>query len=78
MSIAGTHLPFPALVGLDVAQQALLLLAVDPELRGLVIAAPVGSKSSARRASSTLCEGGSSSSAACPRNDISATRSRWI
>ena len=57
MSIAGTHLPFPALVGLDVAQQALLLLAVDPELRGLVIAAPVGSgKSSLARSARALLD----------------------
>src|SRR3712207_4192760 len=35
-------LPLPALVGLEAAQQALLLLAVDPQLRGLVLAAPAG------------------------------------
>lgn len=35
-------LPFPALVGLELAQQALLLLAIDPELRGVVLAAPAG------------------------------------
>ncbi len=38
-----THtLPFPALVGLDSARQALLLLAVDPALGGVVLAAGVG------------------------------------
>ncbi|NTW00458.1 MAG: magnesium chelatase ATPase subunit D [Oscillochloris sp.] len=35
-------LPFSALVGLDTARQALLLLAVDPGLGGAVIAAGVG------------------------------------
>lgn len=55
MPIAGTHLPFPALVGLEPAQQALLLLAVEPELRGLIIAAPVGSgKSSLARGARSL------------------------
>jgi magnesium chelatase subunit D len=44
------HLPFPALVGLDLAQRALILLAIDPELRGVAIAAPVGTgKSSLAR-----------------------------
>ncbi len=43
-------LPFPALVGLDVARQALLLLAVDPGLGGVVLAAGVGTgKSSLMR-----------------------------
>lgn len=37
-----TTLPFSALVGLDTARQALLLLAVDPGLGGAVIAAGVG------------------------------------
>lgn len=37
-----TTLPFPALVGLDAARQALLLLAVDPLLGGVVLAAGVG------------------------------------
>lgn len=37
-----TQLPFPALVGLETAQQALLLLAVEPRLRGVVLAAPAG------------------------------------
>jgi magnesium chelatase subunit D len=35
-------LPFSALVGLDAARQALLLLAVDPGLGGVVVAAGVG------------------------------------
>ena len=35
-------LPFQALVGLEVAQQALLLLAVEPRLRGVVLAAGEG------------------------------------
>ncbi len=35
-------LPFPALVGLDAARQALLLLAVDQSLGGVVLAAGVG------------------------------------
>lgn len=42
--------PFPALVGLELAQQALILLAIDPRLQGVVIAAPVGTgKSSLAR-----------------------------
>ena len=44
------QLPFPALVGLDLAQQALLLLAVDPRLRGVVLSAAAGTgKSSLAR-----------------------------
>lgn len=44
-------LPFSALVGLDAARQALLLLAVDPGLGGVVIAAGVGTgKSTLARA----------------------------
>jgi magnesium chelatase subunit D len=35
-------LPFPALVGLDAARQALMLLSVDPGLGGVVVAAGVG------------------------------------
>lgn len=35
-------LPFSALVGLDAARQALLLLAVDPKLGGVILAAGVG------------------------------------
>jgi magnesium chelatase subunit D len=43
-------LPFTALVGLELAQQALILLAIEPRLRGLVLAAPVGTgKSSLAR-----------------------------
>lgn len=43
-------LAFPALVGLDQAQQALLLLAVEPRLRGVVLAARAGTgKSSLAR-----------------------------
>ncbi|MCA9985588.1 MAG: magnesium chelatase ATPase subunit D [Anaerolineales bacterium] len=37
-----SDIPFHALVGLDAAQQALLLLAVEPRLRGLVVAAGAG------------------------------------
>jgi magnesium chelatase subunit D len=49
------HLPFPALVGLETAQQALLLLAVEPRLRGVVLAAPAGTgKSSLARGWRTL------------------------
>ncbi|MEM1111880.1 MAG: magnesium chelatase ATPase subunit D [Pseudomonadota bacterium] len=44
------QLPFPALVGLDLAQQALMLLAVDPDLRGVALAATAGTgKSSLAR-----------------------------
>lgn len=43
-------LPFSALVGLELAQQALLLLAVEPRLRGVVLAAGAGTgKSSLAR-----------------------------
>jgi magnesium chelatase subunit D len=43
-------LPFSALVGMDTARQALLLLAVDPALGGVVLAAGVGTgKSSLMR-----------------------------
>ena len=41
--LADAPLPLPALVGLDAAQQALLLLAVEPRLRGVVLAAAAGS-----------------------------------
>ena len=45
-----SHLPFPALVGLETAQQALLMLAVEPRLRGVILAAPAGTgKSSLAR-----------------------------
>jgi len=48
-------LPFPALVGLDAARQALLLLAVDSTLGGVVLAAGVGTgKSSLMRSFAKL------------------------
>ncbi|MEL6404837.1 MAG: magnesium chelatase ATPase subunit D [Chloroflexota bacterium] len=37
-----THLPFPALVGLELAQQALILLAIEPRLGGIILAACAG------------------------------------
>ncbi|MCB0155253.1 MAG: magnesium chelatase ATPase subunit D [Anaerolineae bacterium] len=47
---SSTNLPFPALIGLELAQQALFLLAVEPQLRGVVLAAPAGTgKSSLAR-----------------------------
>ncbi|MBA3948139.1 MAG: magnesium chelatase ATPase subunit D [Herpetosiphonaceae bacterium] len=50
-------LPFGALVGLAPAEQALLLLAVEPRLRGVVLAAPAGSgKSSLVRSYRTLLD----------------------
>lgn len=51
-SFAQQHapLPFPALVGLEMAQQALLMLAIEPRLRGVVLAAAAGTgKSSLAR-----------------------------
>ncbi|MEI7642779.1 MAG: magnesium chelatase ATPase subunit D [Chloroflexales bacterium] len=42
MNASHATLSFSALVGLDTARQALLLLAVDPDLGGVVIAAGVG------------------------------------
>jgi len=52
-------LPLPALVGLELAQQALLLLAVEPRLRGMAVGAPAGAgKSSlARGMRDLLCSG---------------------
>ncbi len=52
-------LPLPALVGLEFAQQALLLLAVEPRLRGMAVGAPAGAgKSSlARGMRDLLCSG---------------------
>jgi magnesium chelatase subunit D len=48
-------LPLPALVGLDAARQALLLLAVDPRLEGVVVSAAAGSgKSSLARGFASL------------------------
>ncbi|MCG8346409.1 MAG: magnesium chelatase ATPase subunit D [Chloroflexales bacterium] len=50
-------LPFPALVGLDTARQALLLLAVDPQLGGVILAAGVGTgKSTLMRSFARLLE----------------------
>ncbi|NJL96174.1 MAG: hypothetical protein HC915_21810 [Anaerolineae bacterium] len=42
-------LPFAGLVGLEQAQQALLLLAIEPALRGVILAAPVGTGNPAWR-----------------------------
>ncbi len=39
-------LPFAAITGMDAAKRALLLLAVDPELRGVLIAAGPGTAKS--------------------------------
>ncbi|MFQ3632877.1 magnesium chelatase ATPase subunit D [Roseiflexus sp.] len=52
-------LPLSALVGLELAQQALLLLAVEPRLRGIAVGAPAGAgKSSlARGMRDLLCVG---------------------
>lgn len=52
-------LPLSALVGLELAQQALLLLAVEPRLRGIAVGAPAGAgKSSlARGMRDLLCSG---------------------
>lgn len=47
MTSAACTLPLPALVGLDAPRLALLLLAVEPRLRGLALAAPAGSGKSA-------------------------------
>lgn len=54
-----TTLPLAALVGLELAQQALLLLAVEPRLRGIAVGAPAGAgKSSlARGMRDLLCTG---------------------
>ncbi len=50
-----THLPFPALVGLELAQQALLLLAVEPRLQGVALVAAAGTgKSSLARGTRLL------------------------
>ncbi len=57
-------LPFSALVGLDAGRQALLLLAVDPGLGGVVIAAGVGTgKSTLVRAFARLLAGSAPGSA---------------
>jgi magnesium chelatase subunit D len=51
------QLPFPALVGLDLAQQALLMLAVEPRLRGVALAATAGTgKSSLARGIQALLD----------------------
>jgi magnesium chelatase subunit D len=51
-------LPFSALVGLDAARRALLLLAVDPVLSGVIVAAQVGTgKSSLMRSYARLLAG---------------------
>lgn len=54
-----TALSLAALVGLELAQQALLLLAVEPRLRGIAVGAPAGAgKSSlARGMRDLLCAG---------------------
>jgi magnesium chelatase subunit D len=52
-------LSFAEIVGMDVAKQALLLLAVNPALAGVAIAAPVGSgKSTLARAFAALLPAG--------------------
>jgi magnesium chelatase subunit D len=49
------HLPFQALIGLELAQQALMLLAVEPRLQGVVLMAAAGTgKSSLARGMKTL------------------------
>lgn len=40
------HYPFPAIVGMDAAKRALMLLAVDPCLKGVLIASAAGSAKS--------------------------------
>ncbi len=55
MKATHTTLPFSALVGMETARQALLLLAVDPLLGGVVVAAGVGTgKSTLARSFSRL------------------------
>lgn len=57
MRVIASTLPFPALVGLDSARQALLLLAVDPRLGGAVLGAGVGTgKSTLMRSFAHLLE----------------------
>lgn len=60
MNASHTTLPFSALVGLDTARQALLLLAVDPGLCGVVIAAGVGTGKSTLARSFARLAGASS------------------
>ena len=56
MLASETTLPLPSLVGLDAAVRALLLLAVEPRLGGVVFAAPAGTgKSSLARGFAALC-----------------------
>ncbi len=58
MANAEQQIPFPALVGLDQAQHALLLLATDPLLGGVVLAAGAGTgKSSLVRSFAALVVG---------------------
>ncbi len=52
-----SHLPLPALVGLETAQHALLLLAVEPRLGGVIFAARAGAgKSSLARGMRALLD----------------------
>lgn len=52
-----TLLPLPALVGLEPAIQAFLLLAIEPRLRGVVVGAAAGAgKSSLARGYAALCD----------------------
>jgi magnesium chelatase subunit D len=68
--MAGTNetmLPFSALVGLDAARRALLLLAVDPTLGGVVMAAGVGTgKSTLMRSYARLVAGIGTHNGAAP------------
>ena len=53
-----SHLPLPALVGLETAQHALLLLAVEPRLGGVIFAARAGTgKSCLARGMRALLDG---------------------
>jgi len=61
-----TTLPFSALVGLDTARQALLFLAVDPALGGVVIAAGVGTGKSTLARSFARLAGASAATSTPP------------